>query len=136
MKKNRSDYAVNDAELNFDFDEWVELYRQSPEQFEQRRQQWSRRVIDNAPQPYQRRLSGILFQLNMERRRSRNPIQHCIRISQMMWDKFDELNSGLQSLCQDPVDTLLTPEQHQYRQKLQGQVLAFSDDPAKRNKGS
>ncbi len=136
MKKNRSDYAVNDAELNFDFDEWVELYRQSPEQFEQRRLNWSRRVIEDAPKSYQRRLSGILFQINMEKRRSSNPIQHCMRISQMMWDKFDEMNSGLQALCNDPIKSLLSPEQQQYGQKIQGQVLAFSDDPGKRKKGS
>ncbi len=136
MKKNRSDLAANDAELNFDFDEWVELYRQSPEQFEQRRLQWCHQVIDSAPQAYQRRLSGILFQINMEKRRSRNPIQHCMRISQMMWDKFDELNSGLQTLCKDPVNALLSPEQQQYGQKIQGQVLAFTDDPANSKKGS
>ena len=127
MNKNRSEYSRNDAELKFDFDEWVELYRHSPQEFEQRQRQWSERIINNSAQSHRRRLYGILFQINMEKRRANNPLQHCMRISQMMWDKFNRLNSELQALQKDPLSALLSREQNQCGQQIGAEVLAFGD---------
>ena len=125
MNKNRSAYARNDAELKFDFDEWVELYRHSPQAFEQRRLQWSEKIINNSAQSHRRRLSGILFQINMEKRRASNPTRHCMRISRMMWDKFNELNAELQTFCNDPMGAPLSPEQSECSQDIGAEVLAF-----------
>ncbi len=84
--------------MNFDFDEWVALAKRDPKAFEQRRLEWCQRFIASAPHDYQRRLSGILFQINMEKRRSANAVDSCIRLSQLMWDKFEELRQELQTL--------------------------------------
>ena len=136
MNKNRSEYSRNDAELKFDFDEWVKLYRHSPQEFEQRQRQWSERIINNSAQSHRRRLSGILFQNNMEKRRANNPLQHCMRISQMMWDKFNRLNSELQALHKDPLSALLSREQNQCGQLIGAEVLAFGDHASDSRKRS
>jgi len=95
---NNVSTTENDRSMNFDFDEWVALAKCDPQAFEQRRLEWCQRFIAGAPHDYQRRLSGILFQINMEKRRSANAVDSCIRLSQLMWDKFEELRQELQAL--------------------------------------
>jgi len=101
MKKT-SKYETNDNDLNFDFDEWVTLYEHDPEAFESRRLKWNETIVNQAPPAYQRRLSGLVFQINMEKRRSKNAMDSCIRISGLMWNKFHELKTELQELMQEP----------------------------------
>lgn len=99
MSIDKAKFDENDHQLNFDFDEWVALNKIDPQAFEERRLQWCKQMISNAPEQYQKRLSGLLFQINMEKRRSSNAMDSCIRISGLMWDKFTELRGGLQSLA-------------------------------------
>jgi len=105
VTKKSFKYEINDKDLNFDFDEWAALYKDDPEAFEDRCQQWNEQLVDSAPISYQRRLSGLLFQINMEKKRSSNAIDSCLRISGLMWGKFHELNielNGLIDKSQDP----------------------------------
>ena len=63
----------SNVDLTFDFEEWVQLFKTGPESFEQRRLQCSDRIVQSAPEDYQHRLAGLLFQINMEKRRSKMP---------------------------------------------------------------
>ena len=91
----------HDAENNqpdtdgIDFDEWMALYQNDPEAFEHRREALIQQTISNAPQEHQRRLNGLQFQVDMERRRSDSPLQSCMQISSMMWERFDDLRGKL-----------------------------------------
>lgn len=80
----------------FDFDEWQLLAMQDPDAFEQRRQDCITDLIERAPLPRQRRLRGLQFRIDMERRRARTPLGACIKISAMMWDSFSG-PAGLQA---------------------------------------
>ncbi len=100
MDTNHQTIEENNESMNFDFEEWAALARRDPAAFEARRLEWCERFIQDAPAHYQRRLAGILFQVNMERRRSANAVDSCVRISRMMWDAFYEMRRELQDLIE------------------------------------
>lgn len=103
MSTEKAKFDRNDEWLRFDFDEWVNLNRTDPQAFERRRLEWCNRLIDGAQASNKKRLSGLLFQVNMKRRRSSNAMDSCFRISGLMWDKFNELRSQLQQLANNPM---------------------------------
>ncbi len=74
------------SETPFDFDRWAALARDDPEAFEARRQQAINELIANAPEELRQRLERFQWRIDMERARCSNPLQACIRISNMMWD--------------------------------------------------
>lgn len=98
MNPKQSKLQHNNQTLNFDFDEWAALYRNDPQAFEQRRQQWCKHLISSAPTGYQRRLNGLLFQIDMEKQRSSNAMDSCLKLSRLMWDSFHHMREELQSL--------------------------------------
>ncbi len=77
------------------FDELALLYKQNPEQFERLRAQLIEQLILSAPQRMQQRLRGLQFRIDMERRKARNPIAACVRLTQMMRDSLVELEAVL-----------------------------------------
>ncbi len=72
----------------FDFDEWASLARANPHAFEARRQALIDDFLRQFPDPERRRLRGLQFRIDMERRRARTPMAACIRLSSMMWDSL------------------------------------------------
>lgn len=70
----------------FDFDNWAELAKADPEAFESKRKQLIDDFIASAPESLRKRLVGFQWRIDMERERCDNPLQACIRISNMMWD--------------------------------------------------
>ncbi len=78
-----------------DFDTLVHLARTKPEELEQLRIRLCNDLIERAPEASRRRLRGIQFQIDMERRKAANPMAACIRISQMMHASFENLRSAL-----------------------------------------
>jgi hypothetical protein len=68
------------------FDEWASLAQTDPAAFEERRSCLIEDHIQNSPYHLQRRLRGLQFRVDMERRRARTPMGACVRISSMMWD--------------------------------------------------
>lgn len=70
--------------MEFDFDYWADLARRDPEEFEAERLRVLGEVIARADPSYRRRLQGLQFQLDMERRRARTPLAACIRLSELM----------------------------------------------------
>mgnify|MGYP002700397760 CR=1 FL=1 len=77
------------------FDELMRLASQEPERLEDLRKNWVDNTINSAPEPYQRRLRGLQFQIDMERNRASNPVSSCIRISQMMHEGLASLREAI-----------------------------------------
>ena len=77
------------------FEELKALAEKNPEQLEALRQQMIEETISSAPESYQRRLRGLQFQVDMERRRAKNPMDSCIRISKMMHDHLYQMRETI-----------------------------------------
>ena len=77
------------------FDELVEINRHSPADLEALRTGLIKHTIDQAPEATRRRLNGLQFQIEMERRRASNALAACIKISRMMHESLGELTSLL-----------------------------------------
>ena len=72
----------------FDFDDWLALARDDPDGFEQRRKRRIDELIARANPAQRRRLRGLQFRIDMERRRARTPMAACVRIQTWMWDSL------------------------------------------------
>ena len=74
------------SEEKFQFEEWASLAQSDPDAFEAKRQETIEALIAEAPEELRQRLRSFQWRIDMERNRSANPLQACIRISNMMWD--------------------------------------------------
>lgn len=74
------------SEEQFEFEAMASLAQSDPAAFELKRQQMIDKLIESAPEDLQQRLRSFQWRIDMERQRSANPLQACIRISNMMWD--------------------------------------------------
>lgn len=81
----------------FDFEAWAKLARENPEEFERRREQEIRNVI-NARPDLQQRLEGLQFRIDAERKLARTPLKACLRLSTLMWSRFYDLKDQLDGL--------------------------------------
>ena len=79
------------------FEELRDLADQDPTQLDQLKNQLVDELIQQASPNTQRRLQGLQFQIEMERRRSTSPMAACIKISSMMHDSLSELSSMLRA---------------------------------------
>jgi len=93
-----TEFEPFDISGEFNFDAWMDLYKTNPEEFERQRSLQVQSVIEGAPEDKQPRLNGLQFQVDMERRRSKTPMQACVRISGMMHESLCELNEALNGL--------------------------------------
>ncbi len=82
-KFNLTMHSVN---TEFDFDEMVRLAKDDPDAYESKRERMIQEVIDNTSPEVRRRMEGLQWQIDQIRSTSANPMQSCLRISQMMWD--------------------------------------------------
>ncbi len=80
------------------FDELKTMAAERPEELESLRERMTDEILRDAPEDRRRRLEGLVFKINAERRRSKNPMQACIRISQMMMDSVVELRDAVHTL--------------------------------------
>ena len=80
---------------SYDFDELQRLAQDNPDKLEQLRIQWSEQLIQSAPKTYRRKLRGLQFQIDMNRRKAKTPLAACISLSGMMHDSFDRLRASL-----------------------------------------
>ncbi|HAG96573.1 MAG: hypothetical protein CMK83_23720 [Pseudomonadales bacterium] len=78
-----------------EFDKLREMAQRDPEQLERLRIELCDRLIQEAPEKYRRKLRGLQFRVDMERRRAKSPMAACIAISGMMHDSFDRLRNTL-----------------------------------------
>lgn len=81
----------------FDFDQWSALFRSDPQAFEMQRTA----VLDDVCHQMEARhipsIANIRWRIDMERARSHSPLQCCLRVSELMWEKFLDLNEVLQN---------------------------------------
>ena len=77
------------------FEELVEIAANNPEKLDKIRKLASESLIESAPVRCQRRLRGIQFQVDMEIRRSKSPLDGCVRAFNLMNDTLWRLNSTL-----------------------------------------
>lgn len=84
------------------FDELKTMAAERPEELENLRKRMTDEILRDAPEDRRRRLEGIVFRINAERLRSKNPLQACIRISQMMMDSVVELRDAVNALGSQP----------------------------------
>ncbi len=80
--------AATDFCFLFDFDEWSRLAKTDPTAFEARRLALIEEYLRRFPPLDQRRLRGLQFRIDMERRRARTPMAACLRLSSMMWESL------------------------------------------------
>lgn len=77
------------------FDTLKALASEDPEALETLRTRLVAEVIDRAPIHQRAQLQGLQFVLDMERRRAKNPMQCCIRMSQLMHERVERLRECL-----------------------------------------
>ncbi|MGI9327281.1 MAG: DUF3135 domain-containing protein [Pseudomonadales bacterium] len=78
------------------FDVMLDLARNDPDQLEVLRKQLTDAVIGQAQcEAHKRRLEGLQFRVDMERRRAATPLAATIRISEMMAQSLADLHRSL-----------------------------------------
>jgi len=73
-----------------------QLAREDPHAYEALRRELLESFIESAPARHKRRLRGIQFRVDHERRLSRSALGSTVRIYQLMWQSFLCLNSEWQ----------------------------------------
>jgi uncharacterized protein DUF3135 len=101
MKKDDNNgFSTIDGLPEFDFEYWRSLHQNSPELFEQEREEWLTKLINDAPVNYRKRLSGIKFHIDTIRSTEKNPLQTCVKLSSMMMDSINDVRMFLDELGQ------------------------------------
>lgn len=78
-----------------DFETLARMAQEDPDGLEALRDRLASNLIESARPEHRRRLRGLQFQIDMERRRAANPLASCLRISQMMQDSLLDLQQAL-----------------------------------------
>jgi len=78
-----------------DFDTLLKMAHQNPDALEQLRRDKSEQLIQQAPDHAQRRLRGLLFQIESQQNLHSCAMGACIALSKMMHQSFARLPSAL-----------------------------------------
>jgi len=104
--------SIPPTRAKFDFDTWVNLARQNPQAFEEKRNRIIEDAILGAPAHKQQRLRCLQWKLDKIWETSRTPMIACLHINRLLWEnvtgKYGLLNS-LQQLQSEH------PERPEYR---------------------
>lgn len=84
---------------HIDFEHWAELAQQDPEYFELLRTRTIDAFIQRCPEEFQHRLRCLQWRVDQVRKRAGTPMAACIKISEMMWDSFNQMNRVSRDLC-------------------------------------
>lgn len=96
--------------MDFDWETWSELAQTDPVAFEERRKQTIDAFIARAPEARRARLLALQCRIDLERRRSSSALGACIRLSNMMWESYGELQDALNALTgRGPVASATPP---------------------------
>ena len=117
--------------MDFNFDEWAELAKSDPAEFEERRQQTLRVAVEQAPARHRRKLEGTLFRIEANRAKAKNPLHHAILASQLMWASFEEMRASLNQVSggrpRDPEQAARHSAEHR-----SATITTFSQTPARK----
>ena len=97
-----------------DFEKLQALAKNDPDKLEQLRIQWCEQIIHEAPSEYRRKLRGLQFRIDMERRKAKSPMAACISLSGMMHDSFDRLRYALNDAAGTNDDNSIFNEELQH----------------------
>jgi hypothetical protein len=78
------------------FERLREMAEKDPDALERLRQEHVKAAIEAAPEAYRQRLEGLQFQIDGQRRLSKNPMSSCINISKMMHDSLHKLRNYIE----------------------------------------
>ncbi len=81
-----TEVSSSQSNIEFNFDEWMELCEKDPENFEKNRKALIQGLIDQAPEGMQRRLNGLQWTIDTEIQLAKTPMQGCIKVYEMMMD--------------------------------------------------
>ena len=81
------------------FNEWFELAQQDPAAFESTRLTLIEELIESAPPGQRQRLRCLQWRIDQERRRSSSPLDACVRLSNMMWERVTGENGLLENVA-------------------------------------
>ncbi len=81
-----------------DFDRFRTLFEEDPNAAEVLRTKTIEEFISQVPPERQERLRGLQWQVDQVRGLSKNPMDACIKISDMMWDSVMETDGLLEQL--------------------------------------
>jgi len=91
-----------------EFDVLVDMARHDPERLEALRVSLSEDIIRSAPnEKTRKRLKGLQFQVDMERRKARSPMAACIKISEMMCHSLKDLHRSM--VAPEEIESKQTP---------------------------
>jgi len=77
------------------FDDFAQLAKHKPNEFEALRTKLCNEMIQNAPERTQDRLRGLQFTIDMQRSNSKSTLAMCLKLSSMMNDSLLELKEAL-----------------------------------------
>ena len=78
-----------------DFDELIEIAKQTPHKLDELLALQVEELIESAPEHMRARLRGIQFQVNCQREISKNSMDACLKISNMMQTSLQKLTRAL-----------------------------------------
>lgn len=85
--------------MEMSFDDWMKLYQENPELYEQRRKEAIEKIITSAPVEHQHRLRQTQWKLDAIRQ-THTPLGATVEMSKLMWESFDTLKYHLNDLTQ------------------------------------
>lgn len=74
-----------------DFDEWMDLAKNNPDEFEAKRLRKIEAFLSKVPEEKLQRLRGLQWQIDQTRKLAHTPMASCIAISNMMWESAHRL---------------------------------------------
>lgn len=108
MKMHKTNIVMSD------FDKFSELFDLAAEDFERERKRLIEEEINKRPSEVQQRLRQFQWQLDMKRRRCKNPLEACFMFHEMLMDQVYGENGllanleKLLSLAKGKIDSELT----------------------------
>ncbi len=90
---NNYDEQINDIEIGYDFDSMMNLAKNSPDEFELRRQQLINNFIAGLPEDKRHRMECLQWRIDRTREQAKTPLAACMALTEMMWESFEQLNT-------------------------------------------
>lgn len=81
-----------------DFDYLKLLANEDPDKLERLRRIYCEQLINSAPDRYRGRLQGLQFQIDMIKRKSKNPLHSCMQISKLMLDNYVDMQQAIKGI--------------------------------------
>lgn len=113
------------------FETLLRLAKEQPEELERLRLEQVELIINHAPENSRRRLRGLQFQIDSQRKLHRDsPMGACMKISQMMHESFAELRVWVNDITSinDPLRNEI--DSFQSEPKMAAKVLRFPESYA------